>query len=102
MSWSISLIFSVKRGFGQDLAKCPTSPQLKQVALDGSIAGAGDSLRPGVVESLASGSARNGPFTCRGAGSIPRGCCDVGLCLAGFNSVESGRRRCVRSVLGKR
>jgi len=102
MSWSISLIFGVERGFGQDLAKCPTSPQLKQVALDGSIAGAGDSLGPGVVESLAGGSARNGPFICRGAGSIPGGCCDVGLSLTSLDGVDSGRRRCARSVLGKR
>ena len=66
------------------------------------MAGAGDGLGPGVVESLAGGSARNGLFARLGAGSIPRGSCDVDPCLTGLDGVDSARRRCVRSVLGKR
>ena len=75
--------------------------QLKQVTLDGLIAGTSDGLRLGVIESLTSNSARNGLFTRLGANSIPRGSCDVNPCLTSLDSVNLGRQCCVRSVLGK-
>ena len=52
-SYLISLILSVARGFRQELAKCPTLLQLKQVASTELATGTRDGLGlgPGVTES---------------------------------------------------
>jgi len=81
-----------------ELTKCPTSPQRKQVAFDGSATGAREVRKPGVSRLSASGgSNRMGSGEYLGAGSIP----GRAAVLLGFTTAEvGGWRRCVLSMGG--